>query len=210
VFSDRAPGFPIACLLLRRGLGVDSATEDGQSPLHFAAASTRPDAVAFLLGENADPNRRTALGATPLHSAATPQPFAPADDVRRTIRLLADHGAALGARASNGETPLHRAALIGSSVAVQALLEVRADADAPGGAGWTPLHMAAVFGTADAAEALLAGGAHVDRLDDEGRTPLWRALHAPAGYGSAQRVGTVDTRDVVTVLRRYGGTEGNP
>lgn len=208
VLSDRASGYPVMRLLIERGVGVDSARDDGHGPLHLAAASMRADAVAFLLEAKADPNLRTTLGETPLHLAATPQPTARDEEVRRTIQLLVAHGGDVGARAANGATPLHRAALIGSAIAIRALLDERADANVPDGAGWTPLHISAVFGTAGAAEALLARGADPNRIDGEGRTPLWRALHAPAAFGSTARIGSVATDEVVGVLRRFGATDG--
>jgi ankyrin repeat protein len=207
VFADRAPQFPMMKLLLSRGVSVDVAAADGSTPLHLAAASMRIATAELLLESGANVDSRTRLRQTPLHRAASPQPTATPEEIRAMIHLLVAHGADVGARSRNGgPTPLHLAALVGSPVAVEALLAEGADPDARGLGGETALHVAATFDRPRVAEVLLEAGADPNRLDDNGHTPLFRALRTPAS--TTAPTGGVGTAEVATVLRRFGGREG--
>ena len=70
---------------------------------------------------------------------------------------------------------LMRAALIGHTSAVRALLDGGADANAPDPNGWTPLLEAAFAGHADTIRVLVGGGADVNTKDRAGWTPLMEA-----------------------------------
>lgn len=52
----------ILTVLVEKGFTVDSADDDGWTPLMFAADMGRAGAVSFLLGRGADPNARNLLG----------------------------------------------------------------------------------------------------------------------------------------------------
>src|SRR5580658_10239123 len=49
---------------------VDNRDATGRTPLYWAARAGRKDVVAFLLGNNADPNVKDNTGSTPLFRAA--------------------------------------------------------------------------------------------------------------------------------------------
>ncbi|MFD2112268.1 ankyrin repeat domain-containing protein [Thiorhodococcus fuscus] len=82
------------------------------------------NAARAALDIGADPNRRDALGSTPLHSAARRGDLPMA-------RLLVERGADAGASNSHsGETPLHSAARGRNSEMIQLLIEAGANPSA--------------------------------------------------------------------------------
>ena len=85
---------------LRSGADLEARTEDGLTPLHWAARFTdNPAVIAALVDAGADLKARTEDGLTPLHWAAT------GNDNPAVIAALVDAGADLKARTENGLTP---------------------------------------------------------------------------------------------------------
>ena len=108
---------------LRSGADLEARTEDGFTPLHWAArGNDNPAVIAALLDAGADLKARTEDGLTPLHWAAgwTPLHWAAGwtplhwaarfTDNPAVIAALVDAGADLEARTEGGLTPLHWAA----------------------------------------------------------------------------------------------------
>ena len=193
--------------LLDHGANINLQRNDGSTALHVAALLSRAANVQMLLEAGADPNASDNLGDTPLHHAAAPQPTATPQDAALTIHRLVAGGADVSAYRNNGDTPLHVAALLGSVLASRTLLKEGAEIDLPGAGGATALHVAAAFANTEVAEVLLVAGADPNRKDDAGLTPLGRALHAPAVTAGPKRTGTVDTSEVVRLLRRFGAID---
>ena len=92
-------------------------------------------------------------------------------------RLRAANGVDVESQDSDGRTALHRAALLGHTACLGALLAAGASVHARTRHGYTPLHYAAVRGRAACARALIAAGADVNRLDSFGYTPFARAVY---------------------------------
>lgn len=166
----------------------------GDTALHIAAASHRPELVALPLRYGADVGARNRRGAEPLHYAADGAPgqarWNPAGQSRTIAKLLAA-GAAPDARDRSGVTPLHRAVRTRSAAAVGALLDGGADAHRRNGSGSTPLHLAVQdtgrggSGTPEARaqqreiiRVLRAHGARVTDRDGAGRSVQERARAA--------------------------------
>ena len=78
---------------------INSKDENGDTPLHAAAAWTNRDVVSLLLAHKADVNARDNLGATPLHGAA----LQGRTDV---VELLLANGADVNAKDKTGGTAL--------------------------------------------------------------------------------------------------------
>ena len=112
-----------------------------RTPLHEAAVSNVPAAVAALIAAGADVHARADLDteyepeATPLYWAASSNPD-PA-----VLELLVRAGADVNARGGSGRTPLHIAALR-NPVAFPKLLELGADPAALDPEGRTPMDYA--------------------------------------------------------------------
>ena len=87
-----------------------------------------------LLEAWADPNARSSLGHTPLHSAAT--------GTGEVVAALLEAGADLEARNLNGSPPLHLAARDGVAEVVITLLEAGADPGAQNKDGKQPFEYA--------------------------------------------------------------------
>jgi ankyrin repeat protein len=100
-------------------------------------------------------------------------------NVQETIRLLAEHGAELNApfQGTHTETPLHWAASSDDVGALDALLDLGADIEAPGAiiGGGSPLEDAVAFGQWKTARRLIERGA---------RSTLWQS----AALGLMDRV----------------------
>lgn len=103
-------------------------SDDGFTPLHYAAFFGQPEAAKLLIERGADlearsTNREFALDAAPLHSAVAARE-------RGTIEVLLDAGADVNAVQHGGFTPLLEAAQTGQAEVVELLLERGADPDA--------------------------------------------------------------------------------
>ena len=103
-------------------------SDDGFTPLHYAAFFGQPEAAKLLIEEGADlearsTNREFALDAAPLHSAVAARE-------RGTIEVLLGAGADVNAVQHGGFTPLLEAAQTGQAEIVELLLERGANPDA--------------------------------------------------------------------------------
>ena len=104
---------------------VNAWSEDGFTPLHFAAFFGHPPAAKLLAERGADlearsTNEQFALDAMPLHSAA-------AAGQREVCEVLLDAGADVNAVQHGGYTPLLEARQNGNEELAQLLLERGAD-----------------------------------------------------------------------------------
>ncbi len=176
----------------------------GDTLLHRAATSGSRECVEMLLREKADVNATDARGMTPLGRALTGQhadvaellrskgakenvfDFVAAGDVTRLRTLISADTKLLQATNAARFTPLHEAVRDGKREIVEALLELKADANAVAaltskypwphaGTGVTPLHVAAWSNHIEMAGLLLARGAKSDVFDVSGLAPLHHA-----------------------------------
>ena len=167
-------------VLLEAGGKPDVRDEDGNAPLHLAAAFPyfEPDSQAsirVLLFHGANPNLADRGGRTPLHVAARSHQEA------TSIRELQRSGASPNRAANRGNTPLHYA--VGrdskfSADVVEALVNGGARGDAVGSEGETPLQLFARVGTNNGriVDALLDAGADPDAKNPDGETPMHTAI----------------------------------
>jgi hypothetical protein len=157
-----------------RGLDTSFVTEEGMSPLHFAASIDDAKAAKYLLARGApiEDNKYGDLKMTPLRLATE-------DDHLAVVRVLLDGGANIEAIDRDGGTSLHRAAVKGEDKTVGLLLERGANPDARDKYNHTPLFSAAYRGHVKVAELLLqlTGNysrrrADIEAKDIYGMTPL--------------------------------------
>lgn len=114
---------------------VNTAANDGLTPLHCAAACMDGVQIDWLLARGAEKNPRDKNGDTPLHYAAQSQ-FAGG-----TQKLLAA-GAEADARNNKSETPLYYAVMFERAESVQMLITAGADENAARDDGETPRSLA--------------------------------------------------------------------
>jgi ankyrin repeat protein len=155
--------------LLDSGADPNASSEDGWTPLHWAALKGHYELARLLLERGADPNARNFCGRTPLHYAAL-------SDHPELAKLLLERGADPNARDRWGRTPLHYAAERGRASIARLLLERGAGVDVADGEGLTPLHLAAEAGSLETVKLLVERGANVNARDGYGKTPLHSAV----------------------------------
>ncbi|MDR2806825.1 MAG: ankyrin repeat domain-containing protein [Puniceicoccales bacterium] len=93
----------IVRVLLESGANINTKTEEGYTPLHYAAMTRDEALVQEFIKAKADVNVATEDGYTPLHYAAVTKSF-------EIVCLLIEAGANVNAKAIDGHTPLHYAA----------------------------------------------------------------------------------------------------
>jgi ankyrin repeat protein len=105
--------YDIAEALLAWGLPIDGSVAGGRTPLQAFAHQGVHKTVSWLLAHGADVNARVPGGRTAAHFAAE------RNAGPRTLALLVEEGADLGARDEDGHTPLDIAELNGKSRLVE-------------------------------------------------------------------------------------------
>lgn len=199
--------------LLNEGLSITETDSLGQTPLHSAAYTDRPEAIKMLISAGTDRDAQTARGQTALHIAAREDNTASAwvlldsgldtetkDSIGRTamhiaataghvaiVDVLVQKRANKSARDLRGSTPLHLATIKAYPAIVNLLMEHAIDTEAVNGDGETALHLAARLNASEMARILLRGGASGNATTPQGQT----ALHLAAMEGKIEVVQTL-------------------
>lgn len=157
----------IKWLVLHGGADTSAPDADGDTVLHFAAASGSVSFARWLIFKaGARVDARNEAGETPLLSAA-------GSEQRGVVQLLIRAGADVQAKDGNACTALHLAARSGDQQLVRPLLNARAFVRAQDDEGATPLHYAVGTGNMALIKLLVARGkAPLDVTDNNGMTPL--------------------------------------
>ena len=202
----------VKALIERSPLLASERDDDGDTPLHYAAALGNADLVSFLIDKGAKLELQGAERKTPLHLASM-------NDRRDAAAALLKRGAAIEARDDYQRTALILCARErGQTATARVLIEAGADIDAVDKFGSTALELATWRGKADFVDLLLEKGARVPESGDKwadalseaaanGLTRLFRRLiekgqglaalgplgetllHSAAAGGSAEIVG---------------------
>jgi ankyrin repeat protein len=128
----RGDNIAVVRVMLRAGVGLNTANKHGVTPLHLAVQNDSSEAVELLLRTGANVEARDEFGCTPLHDAA-----------RRgsvpVVGLLLQSGAKAQAGDNFGTTPLHRAARAGRPDVVRLLISAGASSRIVNSFGKSPV-----------------------------------------------------------------------
>lgn len=127
---------------LARGADAKQGDSVGKAPIIYAAARGFHGIVRRLLDAGVDVNMVYGNDLTVLVWAAGHANDVPESDGVKTVQLLLEKGAQLGARDNRGRTALMTAAELGHGAIVKALLAAGADKDAKDKEGKTALDLA--------------------------------------------------------------------
>ena len=187
-------------LCLEYGASIDELKgENGDSLLTIAADRAQLEMVELLVQRNAEINKASKDGSTPLlracecgaadivrilvdHGAkvdvlseelqVTPVHFAARHCGLNTVSFLRSHGGDLHARSKNGWTPLHYASQTGNLDTVKYLIDNGSDIYAKTISGRHPTHQAAQFGSHEVLQELIRRGGYVNVMSETMCTPL--------------------------------------
>ena len=134
--------------LLDAGADVNARCHLGQTPAGAAAATGKPDIVAFLSDRGSDFRRVTKSGYSTLVYACLQPPSAAKLE---TIRILARLGVSLDLGSEHGESPISVSLRDGDIDALRLLLDLGASTDA---LGWNAVHEAVVSENAQSIRAM--------------------------------------------------------
>ena len=149
--------------LLSKGADIDAETSEGATPLIFAIANNRFDAVKTLLAHDPNLEKRTSTGETPLIISAR-------NDNIEITEMLIRAGADIDSSDRYGATPLHYSSIHGNFYLTDLLIYYEAEKDKKTLDGTTPLMAAIWAGYADIADLLIQNGANMEARDKQGFT----------------------------------------
>ncbi len=154
--------------LIMNGADVDAETPEGVTPLIFAVANNRIEAVKALIFHNPNLNKITSASETPLIIAVK-------NGNTEIAEALIRAGADIDLADRYGATPLHYASIYGNLYMVDLLLYYYATIDRKSHDGTTPLMAAILAGHAHIADILIQNGVNMEARDNAGFTPLLTA-----------------------------------
>ncbi|RXN31025.1 ankyrin repeat domain-containing 27 isoform X2 [Labeo rohita] len=185
------------------GVGVNSSSADGFTPLHVAALHGHTALVSLFTRHDANINARNNQSATPLHLACQNSQI-------QVVSALLECNAKLNKKDQYGNTPLILTCLKGNLEIATILLESGALVNLTNNHGNTGLHEAVRGGHVQLVELLLHRGALVHMRNKRQRTAL-DCAHETAGKNTEiQRLlqkAYADSPDIHPV-KHSRGTEG--
>jgi hypothetical protein len=155
--------------LLRSGVDVNQAEEDGTTALDLAVARSNLKIARRLLRSGANAEQGGESGRSPLFWLSD-------DNSGEMLKLLLQYGAFINRKDADGCSPLIQAASYSDGTAVQSLINAGADVNAQNEDGYTALMNAAVSGNEEAVKDLLAAGAIYGLRNNDGEDALMLAL----------------------------------
>jgi ankyrin repeat protein len=156
---------------LERGASANARSDEGDTPLMYAAVHSTAGCMALLLERGADPNARDKRGGTALMRSVR--------DLGK-VSLLLDRGAEVDARSELGVTALMVASNSPrASDVVKLLLARKADPRTADAAGIPTLMYATDLGDLETVKALVAAGADVKVGLSNLATPVFWAANGP-------------------------------
>ncbi|XP_048403074.1 ankyrin repeat domain-containing protein 27 isoform X1 [Stegostoma tigrinum] len=147
------------------GLSVNSANQDGFTPLHVAALHGHFDLVSLLLRHGANVNMKNCHNATPLHLACQ-------HNALQIVQYLLNYNAKLNKKDLYGNTSLLNACLQGHLEIAELLLEHGAYVNVANNQGNTALHEAVKGKHGALVNLLLCNGALVNLRNKQQCTPV--------------------------------------
>uniref|UniRef100_A0A8C7DGT5 Ankyrin repeat domain 27 n=1 Tax=Oncorhynchus kisutch TaxID=8019 RepID=A0A8C7DGT5_ONCKI len=166
----------ISSPLQASGLGVNSSSVDGFTPLHVAALHGHTALVSLLSRNGANVNARNSQSATPLHLASQNSHI-------QVVTSLLECNAKLNKKDRYGNTPLIHTCLRGHLDTATILLQSNASVNLSNIQGNTALHEAVKGGHLALVELLLQAGALVHMRNKRQRTNLTATEGLDQGQG---------------------------
>lgn len=156
----------IASYLIENGVDINYGNkQEGQTPLHWAAAAGNRSAIVLLIEHDVDIHKKDNRGYNVLHHAAQ-------YNENLICYYVIQKGVPVDEVDNEGHTALHWASYLGHENLVRLLLNCRAAINQQDDKGLTPLHWAATKNRMKAARVLLENGASVNIEDNTGSTPI--------------------------------------
>lgn len=169
--------------LISMGADVNAETSEGATPLIFAVANDRLNAVKVLLNYDADPNKVTAYGQTPLLVAIKTENLMIYQGLQlenigivhkylEIAEALIRAGADVNFQDKSGVTPINYSSIYGLYSFVDLLVYYGADINMKANDGTSPLMSAVWSGYPDIEDLLIRNGANIEARDNMGFTPF--------------------------------------
>ena len=172
---------------------VSATANNGDTPLHIAAARGHKECVEALLQLDAPVKLRNASGETAFHIACE-------RGHAQIAKMIGKDAASLLATTNNGDTPLHIAAARGHKECVEVLLQLDAPTSLKNASGETALHIACERGHASTVK-IIGKSTSLLATTNDGDTPL----HIAAARGHKECVEALPQLDAPTSLKNASG-----
>lgn len=163
----------LAKLLIKYGMDVKGADNNGNTPLHVAAYKGSTDIAQLLIEKGANVNAPNGRGETPLVMVAHGSYMN--KNSLDVAKLLIEKRANINAKNNNGETPLYAAVNNRSIDLIKLLIEKGANVNIKD-AGQTPLNAAVYTDNPNIVNLLIEKRANLNAKDSRGLTPLHIAI----------------------------------
>ncbi|XP_044763656.1 putative ankyrin repeat protein RF_0381 [Coccinella septempunctata] len=167
--------------------------------LYIAVERKLKDVVEYIVGRDADMNKKFNNGSTPLHESIKSESV----DI---TKILLQNGADIEVKNKTGETPLHLAVKYNNPDQVRTLIINGADVNATDAEGATPLH-ALCFKKSFNFEMyeLLLEKCDVNAKDVDGNTPLHNLMRSLPQDSSISK-----KKKLINLFLKYGGNLHEP
>ncbi|XP_044764526.1 putative ankyrin repeat protein RF_0381 [Coccinella septempunctata] len=164
-----------------------------RTALHIAVKRQLKDVVQYIVGRNADVNKKSRSGLTPLHESISSKSV-------DMMKILLESGADMEIKSEAGQTPLHFALEYKNIDQIRTLIMNGANVNSTDNLGGTPLHALCSRGSFDfELYELLLQNCNVNVKDPWGATPLHYLMRFLPVDSSSEK------RKLINLFLKYDG-----